>query len=406
MGEIVLSNKILSFAILVLVFTSCRTVSPRAVSDLRHDPTGEKVKLMEAVSELTDLYVFPSANKPGHIALVLNIETLAGEQSFFSDRVNYIFYLRELKTERQGPDTKVKARDFGEKVIMCWFQTPKELAKHRGSCSLPRLGEISGKFGEVITTDKLNFYHGMRRDSYVANLDVARKALGKQKSLLSTKKSSSRANVLSIVLEFNLEEIFGRTVKLVGIAAQSYTTANDGRQKSLDRIGRPGVDMFLAENSAKDAAIFSLFKAERPFETSETNRLAYRERAMERLTKVDGFDQKNDWDEASKSLLADLLVDDYLIIDAGKSDKKLGLFAIEDGLLNKKELTLFGGRALAEDSFGAFLKFLVSRTLPLESAAVTAPKNSPKFPYLDEADLKWKGGKSLEQSRPRIRLGD
>jgi hypothetical protein len=406
MGEIVLSNKILSFAILVLVFTSCRTVSPRAVSDLRHDPTGEKVKLMEAVSDLTDLYVFPSANKPGHIALVLNTETLPGEQSFFSDRVNYIFYLRELKTERQGSDTKLKARDFGEKVIMCWFQTPKELAKHRGSCSLPRLGEVSGKFGEVITTDKVGFYHGIRRDSYVANLDVTRKALGKQKSLLSAKKSSSRANVLSIVLEFNLEEIFGRTVKLVGIAAQSYTTSNDGRQKSLDRIGRPGVDMFLADDSPKDAAIFGLFKAERPFETSETNRIAYRERAMERLTKVDGFDQKKDWDEASKSVLAGLLVDDYLIIDAGKSDKKSGLFSIEDGLLNKKELTLFGGRALAEDSFGAFLKFLVSRTLPLESISGTPTKNRAKFPYLDEADLKWKGGENLELSRPRIRLED
>ncbi len=401
-----LTNKILSFAILVLVFTSCRTVSPRAVSDLRHDPTGEKVKLMEAVSDLTDLYVFPSANKPGHIALVLNTEALPGEQSFFSDRVNYIFYLRELKTERQGSDTKLKARDFGEKVIMCWFQTPKELTKHRGSCSLPRLGEVSGKFGEVITTDKVGFYHGIRSDSYVANLDVARKALGIQKNLLSAKKSSSRANVLSIVLEFSLEEIFGRTVKLVGIAAQSYTTSNDGRQKSLDRIGRPGVGMFLADDSPKDAAIFGLFKAERPFDTSETNRIAYRERAMERLTKVDGFDQKKDWDEASKSVLADLLVDDYLIIDAEKIDKKSGLFSIEDGLLNKKELLSFGGRALAEDSFGAFLKFLVSRTLPLESASVTPPKNSSKFPYLDEADLKWQGGENLELSRPRISLGD
>jgi hypothetical protein len=164
--------------------------------------------------------------------------------------------------------------------------------------------------------------------------------------------------------------------------------------------------MFVADDSTKDAAIFGLFKAERPFETSETNRLAYRDRAMERLTKVDGFDQKNDWDEASKSVLADLLVDDYLIIDAGKSDKKSGLFAIEDGLLNKKELSSFGGRALAEDSFGAFLKFLVSRTLPLESVSVTPPKNSPKFPYLDEADLQWQGGESLEQSRPRISLTD
>jgi hypothetical protein len=105
-------------------------------------------------------------------------------------------------------------------------------------------------------------------------------------------------------------------------------------------------------------------------------------------------------------VLADLLVDDYLIIDAGKSDKKSGLFAIEDGLLNKKELSSFGGRALAEDSFGAFLKFLVSRTLPLESVSVTPPKNSPKFPYLDEADLQWQGGESLEQSRPRISLTD
>ena len=399
-----LSSKIFAFVFMVFAFMSCRTVSPRAVSEMRNDPAGEKTKIMQAVADLTDLYVFPSASRPGRIALVLNTTALSNEQAFFSDRVNYIFYLREIKTEKQGQDTKLKPRDFSEKVIMCWFQTPQDQTKHRGSCSIPRLGEVTAKFGEVFTTEKVSFYHGISRDSYVANLDVARKALGKRKGILLTQKDTSETNVLSIVLEFSLDEIFGRPVRLAGLAAQSYTTSNNGQQKPLDRVGRPGIAMFFGADMAKDNAVFETFKTDRPFVMSETNRMAYNERVMERLARLDEINKKADWDDASRSTLTDLVVSDYILFDASKTAKNPGFFALEEELLNKKEMSSFGGRALSEDSFGGLLTLLVSRTSPVTPALSTSKKPGLKFPYLDEPNPKWQGGDGPEASRPRINL--
>lgn len=399
-----LSSKTFAVVFMVFVFTSCRTVSPRAVSEIRNDPTGEKTKIMQAVSDLTDLYVFPSATKPGHIALVLNTSAFSSEQPFFSDGVNYIFYLREIMTEKQGQDMKLKPRDFSEKVIMCWFQTPQDQTKHRGSCSLPRLGEVTAKFGEVFTSEKVSFYHGITRDPYVANLDLARKALGKRKGILSLQKGTAETNVLSIVLEFSLDEIFGRTVKLAGLAAQSYTTSNNGQQKPLDRVGRPGIGMFFRADVAKDDAVFKTFKTDRPFVLSEANRMAYNERLLERITKLDEIDKKADWEEVSKSVLTELLVGDYILFDASKTAKNPRFFAIEDEFLNKKEMMSFGGRSLSEDSFGGFLSLLISRNLPVTSALPTAKKTILKFPYLEEPSAKWRGGDGTETSRPRISL--
>jgi hypothetical protein len=371
---------------------------------MRNDPTGEKTKIMQAVADLTDLYAFPSTTKPGHIVLALNTTAFSSEKPFFSDRVNYIFYLREINTEKQGQDTKLKARDFSEKVIMCWFQTPQDQTKHRGSCSIPRLGEVTAKFGEAFATEKVSFYHGISRDSYVVNLDLARKALGKRKGILSPQKGTAETNVLSIVLEFSLDEIFGRPVKLAGLAAQSYTTSNNGQQKPLDRVGRPGIAMFFGADMAKDNAVFETFKTDRPFVISETNRMAYNERVMERLARLDEINKKTDWDDASRSALTDLLVSDYILFDASKTAKNPGFFAIEEELLNKREMSSFGGRALSEDSFGGLLTLLVNRTLPVTPALSPNKKAVLKFPYLDEPSPKWQGGDGPEASRPRLNL--
>lgn len=402
LGGVVLSAAKYGFVFLALSIVSCRTVSPRAVSELRNDPTGEKAKLMETAAKLTDLYVFPSPSKPGHVVLALNVPLLSPEQAVFSDRVNYIFYLRDLKAERQGQDVRFRPRSWGEKVIMCWFQTPKESSKHRGSCSLPRIGEVSSKLGEVVATEKVSFFHGPRLDPYFADTELIQKALGQQKLVTVTYKKGLQTNVMSLVLEFKVDEIFGRGVGMVGVAAQSYTTSNNGQQKALDRLGRPGLDLFFGGDSGKGDEISALFKAERPFEITEANRMAYNERVFEQLAKIDGIDQASDWDQGSKSSLTDLVVNDYIIFDPGKSSNGSDFFGIEEEILSGKKSMSFGGRSLLEDSFGRYFNFMVSRKFS-SAGALPAKKNlGMKFPYLQKPQSFQQNVGSVEMSRPTV----
>ena len=398
-----LTAKLFAFVIISIGTLGCRTVSPRGVSELRHDPTGEKGQLMQAVSDLTDLYVFPSATKSGAMVLALNMMPLKKEHAFFSDRVNYIFYLREIVLDKRSQDSKLKARELGEKVIMCWFQTPQDEAKHRGSCTLPRFGEISGKFGDVVEAGNVSFFHGLRRDPYVANLNIAKKVLGGNKGIFLRQKTGATVNTLSIVLEFNVSEIFGRDVKWLGVAAQSYTTSSAGQQKPLDRVGRPSLAIVLDEDE-KGSELLTKFKGDRPFAVADANRLSYRELVMEQLAKLDNVDGRNDWDGDGRASLADIIVDDYILVDLGKTQKTTKFFGVEEAVLNKKESTSYGGRSLLDDTFGSFLGFTVSRKLSDRPNTLIQKKTASKFPYLDEPDPKWVTPEGKGIRRPNVQF--
>jgi len=380
----------------------CRTVSPRAVSELRHDPTGEKTKLMNTVSDLVDLYVFPSPRQPERLVLALTTSSVGGEQSFFSDRVNYMFYLRDVGLSKSEKDAKLTTRDVTEKVIMCWFETPKDLAKHRGTCSLPQLGEVSGKLGEVSESKGVSFYHGLRRDPYMADLDLAARVVNNSSEFSQQKKNQGKANVLSLVLEFKPEDIFGRKVKLAAVAAQSYTTSNTGQQKPLDRVGRPGVFMLMSEKSSSKDPLWQQFKLDRPFGIPDTARVSYEERVTTRLAKIDKIDQKSDWDDSRRRALTGLLIEDYILFDASKLQSQPLFFAIEDALLSKKTPKSFGGRGLNGDSFGGFLKLLVTGGEMPKANTSKKKKVVLKFPYLQEPNAKAISAENLEITRPSV----
>lgn len=391
-----------AFIFLAFNIVSCRTVSPRAVTELRNDPTGEKAKLMDTVAKLIDLYVFPSPSKPGSVVLALNVPVLSPEQAVFSDRVNYIFYLRDLKSERDGQNVRLRPRGLGERVIMCWFQTPKESSKHRGSCSLPRIGEVASGLGEVTATDKASFFHGPRLDPYFADTELIKKVLGQQKLVQVSYKESQQTSVMSLVLEFKVDEIFGRDVGMVGVLAQSYTTSNNGQQKALDRLGRPGLDLFFGRDSGNGTEISARFKAERPFEITEANRMAYNERVFEQLGKIDGVDLAVDWDASGKASLTDLLVNDYIIFDSKKWSNGSRFFGIEEEILSGKKSISFGGRSFLEDSFGRYFNFMVSRKLSSAHALSAKKKLDMNFPYLQKPRLFQQNAGIVEMSRPTV----
>jgi len=389
----------------VLILLSCRTVSPRATSELRNDPDGEKFKLMKAAGDLVDLFVFPSQSQPNHIALALNVVASSKENAFFSDRVNYAFYLREIPTAKAGKAPELKARDFGERVIMCWFTTPKDTSRHEGTCSLPKIGKVNAKLGDVSSTGGVLFFHGLRRDPFSMNPETTKPLLpGKSAPKLEMKQAKSQ-NVLSIVLEFNPAEIFGREVDLIAVAAQSYTTSSDGRQQAIERLGRPHVNDLLMPPSSKSDDLRDRYKTERPFEVADKNQLLYGERFSDSVSKFDQLDKTVQWDNDNLKKLVDMLLDDHLIFSMSHSKNGPKFLAIEDAVVKGHELESFGGRGLGDDSFGGIVSFLVTKQIPQQPEKLSKKKKSDDlaFPYFASPDPNWVGGEGQRPERPQIR---
>lgn len=389
----------------VLILFSCRTVSPRATSELRSDPEGEKLRLMRSAGDLVDLFVFPSPSKSDRVVLGLNVVANSKEQPFFSDRVNYAFYLREIPAAKAGKTPGLKARDFGEKVIMCWFRTPKDMFRHEGYCALPKIGNVSSKLGEVVSNATVSFYHGLRRDPFAVDRKVVKRLLGGEAGPKLEMKQSLSQNVMSIVIEFSPSDIFGREVDLLAVAAQSYTTSSDGRQQPIERLGRPHIKDLLMPPLSNSDELRDRYSTERPFEVSDKNRLLYRERFSDYVFRFDQLDKSVQWDEANRAKFVDILLDDYLIFSVKHSNKGASFLAIEDAAINGKSFESFGGRGLAEGSFGDLMSFLIARKIPSQSVDTAADKKTGKadFPYFAPPDPKWQGVAGQKPERPQIR---
>lgn len=389
----------------MLILLSCRTVSPRATAELRNDPAGEKQRLMKSAGDLLDLFVFPSPIKPDHVVFGLNVVASSKEQAFFSDRVNYAFYLREIPTAKSGQTPELKARDFGERVIMCWFSTPKDTSRHEGHCSLPKIGKVNSKLGEVASEGGVLFYHGLRRDPFEMTRNTTKTFLtGKSAPKLEMKQSRSQ-NVLSVILEFNPAEIFGRDVDLLAVEAQSYTTSSAGLQQPIERLGRPHISDLLIRTSSSSDDLRDRYKTEKPFELADKSRLLYAERFSDSISKFDQLDKTVQWDDENLKKLVDMLLNDHLIFSMRHSKNGPKFLAIEDASLNGQAWESFGGRGLGEDSFDGLVSFLVTKQIPKQPEKVLTKKksNDSAFPYFATPDPKWVGGEGQRPERPQIR---
>src|SRR3712207_1497808 len=97
--------------------------------------------LAEPIADITDLYAFPSPDRPGHLVLVMNTRPFAQPSEGMSDGLVYRFRLRPL-TRRAAADPvpfDVGAEEF---VVDCTFSPPAggppgTGAEQEGACTTP-----------------------------------------------------------------------------------------------------------------------------------------------------------------------------------------------------------------------------------------------------------------------------
>jgi Domain of unknown function (DUF4331) len=329
---------------------------PRAVAD--------------PVTDITDIFAFPSPESPRNLVLIMNVFPYAGPSACFSDAVIYRFRVRPVSI---APDRRAFAAGADELAFDCTFDVPSGPDSggqpiQQGRCTMPN-GEVVS-FGVNDETggrgEGLHVFAGQRSDPFFLDGPMAGKTLATGQ-LAFKQKGSDRLygkNVLGIVLTIEWATLLegGPMFAVVG-----ETLTSGKRPIRLERVGRPEIKNISLGAKAfdpvnRDLEIRDLYNNEDAFNLSEHYIGAYRARLNANLVFYDGLDGKTEWplDEHGNHPLTELLLADYLIVDASKPFCETSYFEIEQAMLGGRAHATCGGRWLNEDVVDFILTLYVN----------------------------------------------
>jgi hypothetical protein len=328
--------------------------------------------LADPIADITDVYAFPSPERPGHLVLVMNTLPFAQPGDGLSDGLVYRFRLRPL-----APGTPADAAPFAvrpeEFVVDCVFSPPSAAVRgqgvdQEGTCTTPagetirfRVNEEEDGFGHG-----LRVFAGPRWDPFIMDARAALTTIATGELAFTDPGSIflDGKNVLALVVELDCALLGG--AQLVGVVAETLTR---GRfTVRIERVGRPEVkNMMLApkqfDRVNTDLEIRDLYNLEDAFHLGASYQGAYRARLNANLAFWDGLDGKTDWptDGRGDHPLTNLVLADYLVVDVTKPYSEQGSFLeIELAALAGKAHETCGGRALNDDVIDTLFTQLVN----------------------------------------------
>lgn len=326
--------------------------------------------------DITDLYAFPSPERPGHLVLVLDVMPDARLDSYFSDAIVYRLRLRPVTIGGSGTATSFPfAGEEQELVFNCYFEAPQgsEVRKNltqEGWCMTPSGETIRLRVNDEkgVNSDGLRIYTGLRADPFFMD---PQSIIDSQKSeRLALKKVGNNAltglNVLSIVIEADCEPWLrdGRG-PLLGVVSETVVAGK--LPVRIDRVGRPEIkNMILGlkefDQVNRDLEVRDLYNLEDAFHMSKVYRGTFRARMHANLASYDRWDGKTYWPLSPDGAhpLTDLLLSDYLIVDVTKPFSEDSFFEIEQATLDTRTHQTCGGRALNDDFVDKLLTLLVN----------------------------------------------
>src|SRR3954452_4640362 len=97
--------------------------------------------LAEPIADITDVYAFPSPQRPGALVLVMNTLPFAQPSDLFSDGLVYRFRLHAVTLPPENGDPARPVTAEGEIVVDCVFSDPtaadgRQPTGQEGSCTL------------------------------------------------------------------------------------------------------------------------------------------------------------------------------------------------------------------------------------------------------------------------------
>jgi hypothetical protein len=328
--------------------------------------------LADPIADITDVYAFPSPERPGHLTLVMNTLPFARPTDGLSDGLVYRFRLRPLAPGTPADPVPFTTR-AEEVVVDCVF-SPATAADHgpgveqEGTCITPagevvpfRVNDEQGGSGHGVRV-----FAGPRWDPFIMDARAALTTIATGELAFTDPGSIflDGKNVLGLVVELDCVLLGG--AQLVGVVAETLTR---GRfTVRIERVGRPEVkNMLLApkqfDQVNRDLEIRDLYNLEDAFHLGPSYQGAYRARLNANLAFWDGLDGRTDWpvDGGGDHPLTDLVLADHLVVDVTKPYAEHGSFLeIELAALAGKPHETCGGRAPNDDVIDRLFTTLVN----------------------------------------------
>jgi hypothetical protein len=325
--------------------------------------------LAEPIADITDVYAFPSPDRPGHLVLVMNTLPFAKPSDVLSEGLVYRFRLRPLTANAAGEPVPFAVRPE-EFVVDCVFAPPATAGGggQEGTCRTPTGETVAFRLNDEQggAAHGLRVFAGPRWDPFIMDARAALTTIATGELAFTDPGSIylDGKNVLSLVVEIDTALLGG--AELVGVVAETLTRGTFNVR--IERVGRPEVkNMMLAPKQFdpvnRDLEIRDLYNMEDAFHLGPTYQGAYRARMNANLAFWDRLDGKADWAAAGNGdhPLTGLMLADFLVVDLTKPYAERGSFLeIEMAALAGKPHETCGGRALNDDVIDTIFTQLVN----------------------------------------------
>src|SRR3954453_14238789 len=168
--------------------------------------------LADPIADITDVYAFPSPERPGHLVLVQNTLPFAPATASFSDGLVYRFRLRPLDVAPPSDRAPFVVAD-DEFVFDCVFSDPDadDGRGQEGVCTTPagdtvafRVNDEQGGSGHGVRV-----FAGPRWDPFIMDAPAALKTIATGKLAFTDPGAiyMDGKNVLSLVVEFDCARV-------------------------------------------------------------------------------------------------------------------------------------------------------------------------------------------------------
>jgi hypothetical protein len=320
---------------------------PLRASDHLDGPATSK----DRVTDLTDLYAFPTPRAPGFLTIILDMYPVVAATGHFSDKVAYTLHVRRAAI-RGGGEPGFDTSD--EVAIRCTFVTPTDHSVHTATCKTESGASATVNTEEVLplgSGDGLHLFAGHRSDPFFFNAVFAA-AFSKGKLVTPRDQDIMKStNSLAVVIDVEVKKLFpSNPPSLLALSADSTTQDSaEAPVRRLDRLGRPEITNVAMAANGEDPDLRDQYNADRPFEVSADHARVYRERVAKNLALFDRADGRSDWTDENRLALAGLLVDDFLVVDVARPCDQPAYLEVERSVLAHAPYRTCGGRKPAED---------------------------------------------------------
>lgn len=350
--------------------------------------------------DITDVFAFPSPERPGHLVLAMDIypfKEIEATRLLFSDALDYRIRVRPVRIASTGPRAAFAVGE-AERAFSFTFMVPEAL---EGGDRLVQSGTCHGPFGNIVVrvgdeagakSSGVRVFAGCRLDPFfVDQMFSGGIRLNRKIPEITGVNSVAGQNVLSIVVEIDHSMLFGADAGPL-VAVMAETATNGSFRARLDRVGRPEIKNFIMMDKASDTVnrdldVRDLYSEEDGFKLRPDYLGAYRARLNGSMAFYDGLDGKTDWplDENGTHPLTEMLLADFLVVDMSKPFDEDGYLEIERAMLREAAHQTCGGRWINHDIVDSLFTILINNgNGPRISDGVdqTTMPASRTFPYL------------------------